>query len=50
MSIDPETRRKLLNLQKTGENKKCFDCSAPKPLCTPAHSKQMKIPNFGEAH
>ncbi|KGT72415.1 ADP-ribosylation factor GTPase-activating protein 1, partial [Candida albicans 12C] len=39
MSIDPETRRKLLNLQKTGENKKCFDCSAPNP--------QWASPKFG---
>ncbi|KAI5959566.1 uncharacterized protein KGF55_005210 [Candida pseudojiufengensis] len=39
MSIDPETRRKLLNLQKTGENKRCFDCSAPNP--------QWASPKFG---
>lgn len=39
MSIDPETRRKLLNLQKQGENKKCFDCSAPNP--------QWASPKFG---
>ncbi|CAK9438556.1 uncharacterized protein LODBEIA_P27800 [Lodderomyces beijingensis] len=39
MSIDPETRRKLLSLQKTGENKKCFDCSAPNP--------QWASPKFG---
>lgn len=38
-SIDPETRRKLLNLQKTGENKKCFDCAAPNP--------QWASPKFG---
>ncbi|EGW34844.1 Zn finger-containing GTPase activating protein [Spathaspora passalidarum NRRL Y-27907] len=39
MSIDPETRRKLLLLQKTGENKKCFDCSA--------HNPQWASPKFG---
>ncbi|CAI5758946.1 unnamed protein product [Candida verbasci] len=39
MSIDPETRRKLLNLQKQGENKKCFDCQAPNP--------QWASPKFG---
>ncbi|RCK60886.1 ADP-ribosylation factor GTPase-activating protein GCS1 [Candida viswanathii] len=38
-SIDPETRRKLLNLQKTGENKKCCDCAAPNP--------QWASPKFG---
>ncbi|KAK6464777.1 Zn finger-containing GTPase activating protein for ARF [Scheffersomyces coipomensis] len=39
MSLDPETRRKLLLLQKTGENKKCADCSAPNP--------QWASPKFG---
>ncbi|KAK6457873.1 Zn finger-containing GTPase activating protein for ARF [Scheffersomyces xylosifermentans] len=39
MSIDPETRRKLLLLQKNGENKKCADCSAPNP--------QWASPKFG---
>lgn len=39
MSIDPETRRKLLNLQKTGGNKKCMDCDAPNP--------QWASPKFG---
>ncbi|RLV92156.1 ADP-ribosylation factor GTPase-activating protein GCS1 [Spathaspora sp. JA1] len=39
MSIDPETRRKLLSLQKTGENKKCFDCSG--------HNPQWASPKFG---
>ncbi|KAG7660409.1 uncharacterized protein J8A68_006065 [[Candida] subhashii] len=38
-SIDPETRRKLLRLQKTGENKKCFDCSG--------HNPQWASPKFG---
>lgn len=36
MAIDPETRRKLLSLQKLGDNKKCFDCGAPNPQwCSP---------------
>lgn len=39
MSIDPETRRKLLALQKTAGNKKCFDCDAPNP--------QWASPKFG---
>ena len=39
MSIDPDTRRKLLLLQKNGENKKCLDCSAPNP--------QWASPKFG---
>lgn len=39
MSIDPETRRKLLTLQKVGENKTCFDCKAPNP--------QWASPKFG---
>lgn len=38
-SIDPETRRKLLLLQKTGGNKKCFDCDAFNP--------QWASPKFG---
>lgn len=39
MSIDPETRRKLLLLQKAGGNKKCFDCDAFNP--------QWASPKFG---
>lgn len=38
-TIDPETRRKLLALQKTGGNKKCFDCDAFNP--------QWASPKFG---
>lgn len=39
MSIDPETRRKLLLLQKSGDNKRCFDCEAFNP--------QWALPKFG---
>lgn len=39
MSIDPETRRKLLVLQKNGSNKTCCDCGAPNP--------QWASPKFG---
>lgn len=39
MSIDPETRRKLLLLQKQPENKRCFDCGAFNP--------QWALPKFG---
>ncbi|GEQ68508.1 hypothetical protein JCM33374_g2176 [Metschnikowia sp. JCM 33374] len=39
MSIDPETRRKLLLLQKVDENKKCADCGAFNP--------QWASPKFG---
>lgn len=39
MSIDPETRRKLLVLQKNGGNKRCIDCGAPNP--------QWASPKFG---
>lgn len=39
MSIDPETRRKLLVLQKNAGNKKCIDCGAPNP--------QWSSPKFG---
>lgn len=39
MSIDPETRRKLLLLQKQPENKRCFDCDAFNP--------QWALPKFG---
>lgn len=39
MSIDPETRRKLLLLQKEEGNKRCFDCDAFNP--------QWASPKFG---
>ncbi|CAA9963219.1 ADP-ribosylation factor GTPase-activating protein [Pyrenophora teres f. maculata] len=29
--VDPETRSKLLEIQKTNENNKCIDCNAPSP-------------------
>ncbi|KAH3672815.1 hypothetical protein WICMUC_004037 [Wickerhamomyces mucosus] len=38
-TVDPDTRRKLLQLQKTGANKRCFDCNAPNP--------QWASPKFG---
>lgn len=30
-SVDPAVRKKLLNLQKQGENKRCFECHAANP-------------------
>ncbi|ANZ76507.1 BA75_03528T0 [Komagataella pastoris] len=38
-AIDPDSRRKLLKLQKEGANKKCFDCKA--------HNPQWASPKFG---
>lgn len=38
-TVDPDTRRKLLQLQKSGVNKRCFDCNAPNP--------QWASPKFG---
>lgn len=38
-TVDPDTRRKLLVLQKQPTNKKCFDCPAPNP--------QWASPKFG---
>ncbi|AJU95397.1 Gcs1p [Saccharomyces cerevisiae YJM1342] len=37
--VDPDTRRRLLQLQKIGSNKKCIDCGAPNP--------QWATPKFG---
>ncbi|QLG74233.1 hypothetical protein HG535_0G01170 [Zygotorulaspora mrakii] len=37
--VDPENRRRLLQLQKIGPNKKCIDCGAPNP--------QWASPKFG---
>ncbi|QHS72022.1 GTPase-activating protein GCS1 [Saccharomyces paradoxus] len=37
--VDPDTRRRLLQLQKIGANKKCMDCGAPNP--------QWATPKFG---
>ncbi|CAI6525752.1 ANL_collapsed_G0006580.mRNA.1.CDS.1 [Saccharomyces cerevisiae] len=37
--VDPDTRRRLLQLQKIGANKKCIDCGAPNP--------QWATPKFG---
>ncbi|ODQ65696.1 Zn finger-containing GTPase activating protein for ARF [Nadsonia fulvescens var. elongata DSM 6958] len=30
-TVDPDNRRKLLALQKIGDNRKCFDCGTPNP-------------------
>lgn len=38
-TVDPDSRRKLLALQKQPNNKKCFDCQAPNP--------QWASPKFG---
>ncbi|KAL1305916.1 hypothetical protein AAFC00_004059 [Neodothiora populina] len=37
--VDPETRSKLLEIQKTNENNRCVDCGAPSP--------QWASPKFG---
>ncbi|CCE64298.1 hypothetical protein TPHA_0H00900 [Tetrapisispora phaffii CBS 4417] len=37
--VDPDNRRRLLQLQKIGANKKCVDCNAPNP--------QWASPKFG---
>lgn len=37
--VDPDNRRRLLQLQKIGANKKCVDCDAPNP--------QWASPKFG---
>ncbi|GCE99620.1 Zn finger-containing GTPase- Activating Protein for ARF [Zygosaccharomyces mellis] len=37
--VDPDNRRRLLQLQKVGGNKKCVDCGAPNP--------QWASPKFG---
>ncbi|KAK9370699.1 hypothetical protein V1509DRAFT_560169 [Lipomyces kononenkoae] len=38
-SVDPDNRRRLMELQKAEENKTCFDCGAPSP--------QWASPKFG---
>ncbi|KAK9357370.1 hypothetical protein V1504DRAFT_464793 [Lipomyces starkeyi] len=38
-SVDPDNRRRLMELQKVDENKACFDCGAPSP--------QWASPKFG---
>ncbi|KAK9233814.1 hypothetical protein V1525DRAFT_119762 [Lipomyces kononenkoae] len=38
-SVDPDNRRRLMELQKSEENKTCFDCGAPSP--------QWASPKFG---
>lgn len=38
-TVDPDIRRKLVKLQKSGSNKRCFDCNAPNP--------QWASPKFG---
>ncbi|ODQ82787.1 hypothetical protein BABINDRAFT_169957 [Babjeviella inositovora NRRL Y-12698] len=38
-TVDPDTRKKLLSLQKLAGNKKCLDCRAPNP--------QWASPKFG---
>ncbi|KAK9479155.1 hypothetical protein V1514DRAFT_329327 [Lipomyces japonicus] len=38
-SVDPDNRRRLIELQKLDENKACFDCGAPAP--------QWASPKFG---
>ncbi|KAJ8101837.1 hypothetical protein POJ06DRAFT_71993 [Lipomyces tetrasporus] len=38
-SVDPDNRRRLMELQKADENKICFDCGAPSP--------QWASPKFG---
>lgn len=37
-TVDPDKRRRLLSLQKTGENRQCFDCGANNPQwASPKH-------------
>ncbi|SCW03969.1 LAFE_0H03026g1_1 [Lachancea fermentati] len=38
-TVDPDNRKRLLQLQKVGSNKKCIDCGAPNP--------QWASPKFG---
>ncbi len=41
--VDPETRSKLLEIQKKNENNKCVDCGAPSPqwVCRSHLSKRL---------
>jgi hypothetical protein len=40
LQVDPETKSKLLDIQRTNENNRCVDCGAPSPqwVCYPSCS------------